>query len=191
MNKNILAMGTWRHYLHGNPFTIRILTDHNSLIWLQTQPHLSLRQTRWLEKLSEFDYKIEYQEGKKNVVADALSRRPDHRPIVAIPSESQVSFNQVNLTASSTVAPRDILHRLKASYIKDPFCQSIMNEPLKHSEYTIDSDSIIHRDGRTVIKAAPNKPGQNHLSWTESPDFKYIAFANIVFKIFRSTFNSK
>src|SRR3954470_470144 len=73
----ILAMGAWRHYLHGNPFTIRILTDHNSLIWLQTQPHLSLRQTRWLEKLSEFDYKIEYQEGKKNVVADALSRHPD------------------------------------------------------------------------------------------------------------------
>ena len=28
--------------------------------------------------LSEFDYVIEYQEGKKNVVADALSRRADH-----------------------------------------------------------------------------------------------------------------
>ena len=73
-------MTTWRHYLHGNPFTLRVLTDHHSLQWLKTQPHLSLRQTRWVEKLAEFDYNIEYQEGKKNVVADALSRRPDHRP---------------------------------------------------------------------------------------------------------------
>jgi hypothetical protein len=33
-----------------------------------------LRQVRWYEYLSRFNYSIQYVEGLKNVVADALSR---------------------------------------------------------------------------------------------------------------------
>ena len=73
----VCALKEWRHYLHGRPFTV--LTDHHSLQHLQTQPHLSRRQVRWSEFLSEFDFTIKYQKGKDNVVADALSRRQDHR----------------------------------------------------------------------------------------------------------------
>ena len=65
-----------RHYLFGNHFTV--LTDHRPLQHIQNQPHLSARQTRWSEFLQQFDFTIEYQQGKSNVVADALSRRSDH-----------------------------------------------------------------------------------------------------------------
>ena len=34
-----------------------------------------MRQRRWLELLHEYDFTIEYQPGKENVVADALSRK--------------------------------------------------------------------------------------------------------------------
>ena len=34
-----------------------------------------MRQRRWLELLLEYDFSIEYQSGKENVVADALSRK--------------------------------------------------------------------------------------------------------------------
>jgi hypothetical protein len=40
---------------------------------------LNARQARWAEELSSYDFVIEHVKGKENVVADALSRRPDYR----------------------------------------------------------------------------------------------------------------
>lgn len=58
--------------LQGIKFTW--LTDHKSLIHLYKQKNLSGRQARWLEKISEFDFNIEYVPGKDNILPDALSR---------------------------------------------------------------------------------------------------------------------
>jgi len=67
----------WRHYLHGTqPFTL--LTDHDSLKYHRSMPHLEGRLFRWVQKMAEFDYKLQHIPGKDNVVADALSRRADH-----------------------------------------------------------------------------------------------------------------
>ena len=72
------ACSTWRHYLHSDePFTL--LSDHDSLKYHKTMPNLSGRLARWVEKMAEFDYRIEHIAGAKNIVADALSRRADLR----------------------------------------------------------------------------------------------------------------
>ena len=66
----------WRHYLHSDqPFTL--LSDHDSLKYHKTMPHLSGRLARWIEKMAEFNYDIQHIAGVKNIVADALSRRAD------------------------------------------------------------------------------------------------------------------
>jgi hypothetical protein len=44
-----------------------------------TTKELNARQARWAEELSAYDFKIEHVDGKENVIADALSRRPDHK----------------------------------------------------------------------------------------------------------------
>ena len=41
---------------------------------------LTLRQVRWTEFLSEFNFVISYQSGKKNDKADALTRKPNKQP---------------------------------------------------------------------------------------------------------------
>jgi len=62
-----------RHHdiLQGAKFTW--VTDHKSLEHVLTQKGLSGRQARWLEKLSEFDFDVQYVPGEENVLPDALS----------------------------------------------------------------------------------------------------------------------
>ena len=68
------AFRTWRHYLEGAKQQITVLTDHQSLKYMETQPTLTRRQAKWMEYMAQYNYKILYQPGKTNSVADALSR---------------------------------------------------------------------------------------------------------------------
>ena len=91
----------WRHYLHSDqPF--RLLSDHDSLKYHKTMPHLSGRLARWIEKMAEFDYVIEHIPGVKNVTADALSRRPDLKLAAASASDTTM---QLQPNANATERP--------------------------------------------------------------------------------------
>ncbi|GJT96771.1 putative reverse transcriptase domain-containing protein [Tanacetum coccineum] len=48
---------------------------------LEAVKELNMRQRRWLELLSDYDYEIRYHQGKGNVVADALSRKERIKPL--------------------------------------------------------------------------------------------------------------
>ncbi|GKF34192.1 putative reverse transcriptase domain-containing protein, partial [Tanacetum coccineum] len=69
----VFALKIWRHYQYGTKCTV--FTDHKSLQHILDQKELNMRQRRWLELLSDYDYEICYHPGKANVVADALSRK--------------------------------------------------------------------------------------------------------------------
>ncbi|GMF44027.1 unnamed protein product [Phytophthora fragariaefolia] len=64
------------HLLGEKPFVI--YTDHASLRTATSPPHLSQRMARWLSFFAEYNFTVEYKPGKQNVLADALSRRPDY-----------------------------------------------------------------------------------------------------------------
>ena len=58
---------------------VQVLTDHKKLEYFMTTKKLMPRQTRWAEFLSEFNFIISYQSGKKNDKANALTRKPGNR----------------------------------------------------------------------------------------------------------------
>ncbi|KAE8898744.1 hypothetical protein PF002_g15984 [Phytophthora fragariae] len=64
------------HLLGQKPFVI--YTDHASLRTATSSPHLSQRMAQWLSFFAEYNFTVEYKPGKQNVLADALSRRPDY-----------------------------------------------------------------------------------------------------------------
>ncbi|GKA92580.1 putative reverse transcriptase domain-containing protein [Tanacetum coccineum] len=75
----LFALNIWRHYMYGTKCTV--FTDHKSLQHILDQKELNMRQRRWLELLSDYDYEIRYHLGKANVVADALSRKERIKPL--------------------------------------------------------------------------------------------------------------
>ncbi|POM76754.1 Putative retroelement [Phytophthora palmivora] len=64
------------HFLGFRPFVI--YTDHASLRAATNSPHISQRMAKWLSFFAEYNFRVEYKPGKLNVLADALSRRPDY-----------------------------------------------------------------------------------------------------------------
>ncbi|GJV28480.1 putative reverse transcriptase domain-containing protein [Tanacetum coccineum] len=69
----VFVFKIWRHYLYGTKCVV--FTDHKSLQHILHQKELNMRQRRWLELLSDYDYEIHYHPGKANVVANALIRK--------------------------------------------------------------------------------------------------------------------
>ena len=64
----------FKDYLLGSKFTI--FTDNNPICYIKSSK-LGAAQIRWLSELTLYDFDIVYRTGKSNLVADALSRRPE------------------------------------------------------------------------------------------------------------------
>lgn len=80
------ALDKWKPLIFGEKVVIR--TDHRPLVHKFQQSiavSQSSRHVRWMCELLEWgpELSIEYQKGETNIVADGLSRRPDHELVVA------------------------------------------------------------------------------------------------------------
>ena len=71
------AVRAWEHYIENGHTTI-VRTDHAGLQYMHTTKVVSKRLARWLDEFQAFDLNIRYKPGSQMVVADALSRQPDH-----------------------------------------------------------------------------------------------------------------
>ncbi|MCW2743449.1 MAG: uncharacterized protein JWR45_3871 [Blastococcus sp.] len=129
----ISALKEWRHYVFGKEF--KVVTDHQSLRYLGTQPNLSPRQVRWMEFLQQFEpFVIEYQPGKGNVVADALSRRSDH------------NLATLHATSATTSA---LLQQVKQAYQQDEQCKAALDDPATST--LLVKNGLLYKNDRLYI----------------------------------------
>ena len=164
----VLALKEWRHYLSGVSFTIRVVTDHKSLVYLRTQPHLSPRQTRWLELLEQFNFTIEYQEGKHNVVADGLSRRVDHKPSAA--PDLQLTQAVSSPTSSAvTIVGQNLKSALIRAYAADALCAEALRDLRTQPDWNLVDGLLVTREEQSRI-VVPDEPEAKLLIFQECHD---------------------
>ncbi len=80
-NKKLLiiiqAFEHWRFKLKLTDISIKMFIDHQALTSLIKDKKLSQRQMRWIQKLTDFNFKIMYQSDKQNIKINALTRQTD------------------------------------------------------------------------------------------------------------------
>ena len=59
-------------YLLGRQFKVRM--DNNPMTYFMSSPNPDATNHHWINELVPFTFSLEYQKGKNNVMADALSR---------------------------------------------------------------------------------------------------------------------
>jgi hypothetical protein len=89
----VMALQTWRHYLHGN--VVHIYTNHRSLKYIFTQPDLNMRQRRWLELIKDYELEVHYHPGKANVIADVLCHKAHCKCLPAVRLTREESSTRV------------------------------------------------------------------------------------------------
>ncbi|KAE8992611.1 Transposon Tf2-6 polyprotein [Phytophthora fragariae] len=133
-DKELLAMRyaliKFRVYLLGEQ-TFAIYTDHASLRTATKSPHLSQRMARWLSLFSEYNFVVHYKPGKTNILADALSRRPDYvqsgRHAVGDEDDDECAVCVAEEVAAVEVAATSPLRDLITNaYKDDPACSELI-----------------------------------------------------------------
>jgi hypothetical protein len=90
----------FEYYCDGQHTTVE--SDQEALSWLWQQSHLDKQQARWMAALQAYDLQLHYVAGKFNLVADALSRRPDHLVALGSISVASTSLLQEVLQAAAS-----------------------------------------------------------------------------------------
>ncbi|KAG2780743.1 hypothetical protein PC119_g27717 [Phytophthora cactorum] len=74
---------------------------------------------RWLSFFAEYDFRVEFKPGRLNVVADALSRRPDYA--VKTADANQIGVESVSAPSSS------LIDDVKAAYASDADAKQLLS----------------------------------------------------------------
>ena len=146
----------WRPELESSTIPVQIFTDHRALEYFNTKHTLTRRQARWAEKLSEFNFVIQYREGKTNQKADALTRQSNSGPFSSdddrVKHQEQVLLGPDRLILAANDIENFTIHEvIRAAIITDEKAQNIIQK-INDNEDTVrtDRDKLHLTDAKVV-----------------------------------------
>uniref|UniRef100_A0A670KNJ5 Gypsy retrotransposon integrase-like protein 1 n=1 Tax=Podarcis muralis TaxID=64176 RepID=A0A670KNJ5_PODMU len=148
------AFKAWRHFLIGAKHTVQVRTDHKNLEHWRTARFLNQRQIRWAEFFADFDFRIEYVPGDTNIMADALSRKPQYLEEATPAAAMHIFAPTAWACASATVD----LEAVRRALRDDSFARAKMAEAHRGTAAT---DEFQVRDGLLLRKGAIYVPGDD------------------------------
>ena len=133
----------WRHFLIGAPKST-VMVDHQPLQYLTTKKTLTAKQIRWLDRFAEYDTSIQYITGKSNVVADALSRRPD------------LVLHSMEVTAHTLKMGPEWIAEIKSAMGNDHESRKLMQLASKSDTYDLQNGLLFRNKDNTKQLFVPN-----------------------------------
>ena len=97
-----------RQFLYGTKFTV--VTDHQPLQWLMSHKNPAARLARWIVRLEQYEFNIEYRKGSAHGNADALSRWP----LKDKDEEGEDDFNDIHINTIVLIELEDRIIRVSA-----------------------------------------------------------------------------
>uniref|UniRef100_A0AAV1TXP6 Reverse transcriptase RNase H-like domain-containing protein n=1 Tax=Peronospora matthiolae TaxID=2874970 RepID=A0AAV1TXP6_9STRA len=108
------ALAKFRVYLLGDR-TFIVDTDHASLRTAVNSPLFLQQMARWLSFFAEYNFSVEYKPERINVVANALSRRPDFEPTAQLNSRGDPTVATLTVSVPSS----NLLDNVRKAYAED------------------------------------------------------------------------
>ncbi|KAF1324759.1 reverse transcriptase, partial [Globisporangium splendens] len=175
----LYSLVKFRVYLLGEE-RFAIYTDHASLRTAVKTPHLSQRMARWFSFFAEYNFVVHYKPGKTNILADALSRRPDYDPKTKSEDTDGACRLCEDVQAIAVQATTTVREDIVEGYKSDETCQDLLKYFKDPSDKALQglpsrTRSRVHRfrvhngllyyaveDGDTARVVVPNDEGLRH-----------------------------
>src|ERR1700680_4218360 len=152
------ALKHWKYYLLGSRFDV--YTDSIALKTIMTQQNLSRKQFKWVMELQEFlPFNIIHVSGKKNKVADALSRH-------AYAMELSNVYEALAIDDDTDEAKEELDELLRDQQATSSSSSSSIGNYLDEDE---DSDTLIDR----IREAYNADPQATNIRNTQNENYRY------------------
>ena len=165
-------------YLLGRRFKVH--TDNNPLMHFFTSPDMDATKQRWINELAKYDFSLEYQKGKNNTVADALSRIKEERLsdeeaykllefVPMIPCDETVIkiFKEVECDQKPECPTP---YTMSSAAVKAVF-NNLTSGAGRRAELEYDIDSPVHDEADSIevsVKSARLKSQMHVTNWDEA-----------------------